>query len=383
MKRRGAAFLTLGALCAILALGSGVVTAAAAVAKIESVFELDGNVAHNSATLPPCDWENVVGNATACPAPTALMGGLTGTTGVIPDSGASDSSFTGGSKDTLDISSWHCTSKGPNAKDNLFNSYLATFSADNSTGDVLLYLGQERASNNGDAFGGFWLLQGTASCNTSVGNWVGAHVPGDLLVQTNFIHGGGTAVVTHIYQWTATGLSASALFTNAGCTGSLTDDPSCSVVNGSDISPSWDSSAVLAPPEFAETGIDLTQFYSAHSLGSIPCTFTVISETRESQSFDAELGDYVAPTAVPTHASNCVAPPVPSPTPSPSPSASTQPVSVGSTPTPAAAEGTTLASTGGSQLGFLFIGIPLMLLGFILLGLSVRVEVVRKDPPRT
>src|SRR5262249_53663066 len=76
-----------------------------------------------------------------------------------------ESTFTTGSKDTLNISTgWQCTgSNNVNDKDTLLNAYAVSFTAPN--GDKYIYFGLERFANNGDANIAFWFLQdGSVNC---------------------------------------------------------------------------------------------------------------------------------------------------------------------------------------------------------------------------
>src|SRR5207245_9684307 len=102
-----------------------------------------------------------------------------------------------GVKDIDAIANWGCkTQSNPLAKDNLLNAYGAFVQvpalAPHNAGDLVLYLGSERESNNGSPFAGFWLFQHLVKCQPLTGTFSGSHTDGDLLVVSNYTNGGGT-----------------------------------------------------------------------------------------------------------------------------------------------------------------------------------------------
>src|SRR5205807_6880166 len=136
-----------------------------------TAFEMDGNIHHNATTASPCDWGNVNPPVPVSEGPACTT--YFDRSGAINDLyvGKQDlSAFTTGSSDVNDIPNWGCTEKPFDAKDNILFAYGASFlesaSADtaNPTHRVV-YFGQERESNNGDAFAGFWLVHNNVSCS--------------------------------------------------------------------------------------------------------------------------------------------------------------------------------------------------------------------------
>src|SRR2546430_8336350 len=172
------------------------------------VFELDGNIVKDSTTPLPTDWGalfDASGNTQTLPS-----GGLDAHwVNDGPHSVTDLSTFTTGSKDTLDIANngWQCTpSNNITPKDDILHSYSFAIVAPSGTpraGDLLVYGGFERFANNGAGDLGLWLLQDpTVSCSSTKGavSFTGAHVVGDLLVVAEFSTGGGGST-NHKFQY--------------------------------------------------------------------------------------------------------------------------------------------------------------------------------------
>jgi hypothetical protein len=76
-------------------------------------------------------------------------------------SGSSDDVYTGGSKDSNDLSTWvYKDAASSNDKSDIENAFAAFYTATNS--DKLVYFGGDRTSNSGDENTAFWFLQNPA-----------------------------------------------------------------------------------------------------------------------------------------------------------------------------------------------------------------------------
>src|SRR6266851_3256570 len=164
------------------------------------MFELDGNIKHDSLTTPPYDWAslfNSSGNRIITPPSGALLADDFLPDFVNPDS-TYFSSNGAGVKDIDAISNWGCTTiHNPTAKDNLLNAYAALVQVPSgpTAGHFVLYVGSERESNNGTSFAGFWLFKNSVTCNPLTGTFSGSHTDGDILVVSNYTNGGGNQEV--------------------------------------------------------------------------------------------------------------------------------------------------------------------------------------------
>lgn len=263
------------------------------------MFELDGNIAHDSGTTPPFDWASLFdasGNQVATP---DLNGPLLAS-GFFSDAAEPDPSFFSGSvKDGDSIGSWNCkTQNNALAKDDLQNAYAAVVKvpagATDNAGHKVLYLGSERGSNNGDSFAGFWLLKDpTVGCSGS-GGFAGHHTDGDILVVSNYTNGGGTHNV-QVYEWQGDdatgGPVALPAFDGAKC-GGAANDTACAIANADTITSPW---APTSHPTntFVEAGVDLTAVLNTTGDS---CFSTFLAETRSSQEITAELKDFTGGT---------------------------------------------------------------------------------------
>src|SRR5437879_5622055 len=157
------------------------------------VFELDGNIVKDATTALPTDWGNGPGG-------TGLFSS-TGTTNPLPPGGldahwvndgphavTDTTTYTTGSKDTLDISAnWACTpSSNITPKEDILHAYSFSIlpQSGSRTGHLLVYGGFERFANNGAGDLGLWLLHDpTVSCSSRKGpvSFTGVHVVRDIL----------------------------------------------------------------------------------------------------------------------------------------------------------------------------------------------------------
>jgi hypothetical protein len=210
--------------------------------------------------------------------------------------------FTQGSKDTLNISSnWVCTpANNVTNKGDIQNAYAVSYT-DPVTQQQFLYFGQERNSNAGDANVGFWFLQdNNANCPSGGGAWTGNHVDGDLFIVSAFTNGGTVSTIT-AFKWVggASGhIDPTPVAGGGDCRASTqtAGDPICATANTTNITVPWltDNNGKttglghsLLTGEFFEGGINLTNT----GLGN-KCFNTFVGNTRSSQSLTATLFDF-------------------------------------------------------------------------------------------
>jgi uncharacterized repeat protein (TIGR01451 family) len=264
-----------------------------------SMFELDGNTVHNSATTPPWDWNSLFdasGNRLVTPDPD--NGPLLAST-FVSDAAVPDQSYFTSNKDIQPIASgqqhWGCDPiNNPLDKDDLLNAYAALVqvpaNAPDNAGHTVLYLGSERGSNNGTSFAGFWLLKDKSVGCSGSSNFSGQHTDGDLLIVSDYTNGGGTQDVS-VYRWNgndATGsLSATPIITGAICSLATVNDPACAIANSATITTPWSPTSHQSNT-FVETGIDMTTLLGQ----SGGCFTTFLAETRSSAELTATLKDF-------------------------------------------------------------------------------------------
>jgi hypothetical protein len=272
------------------------------------VFELDGDVTHEAATTPPYDWANLF---TSTGARVTGLADLVNST-FTPDPTTTDVAFiTGSSKDTIDVSSWMCTTKPVTPKDEIQNSYAAAFIAPSGSpvaGHVLLYMGLERGTVSGTSNAGFWIFKQPTACNPSTGTFVNpntgapvGHSDGDILLFASFTSGGTSASIS-LFTWrtacTSTSVSGC---TSTSPTGGLStpingqDCPTsnlnlCGIANGTaPITTPWAPGSV-GTNGFFEAGIDLTA--TVPGALSSSCFSTILADTRSSASVTSDLHDF-------------------------------------------------------------------------------------------
>ncbi len=296
-------------------------------------FQLDGDVTASTTTnvggsLQPHDWDSFFNADTTEKAlPTdytasAFSKDFQTTTkkGQIVFATLDPTTFTTGSKDTLDINpGWQCaSSNNVLSKNDIMNAYSVAYT-NPSNGHQILYFGLERNSNNGDANVAFWFLQDAVSCDSSNGTatFSGHHLDGDLLVVSAFTNGGGVSGID-VYRWNdpdgsgplVGSLGTTSVAHGADCIsggGTTGGDAVCATTNGGDantggfdaaITTPWQTAnatdglgTTLQPSEFFEGGLDLT----AKGLGG-HCFNTFVGDTRSSQSLTATIFDYALGT---------------------------------------------------------------------------------------
>ncbi|HET7487247.1 MAG TPA: hypothetical protein VFJ85_04915 [Acidimicrobiales bacterium] len=328
-QRRRAATSVLGA-AALVGLVVGNSIGAGAVAVSNLPMQLDGNTAVDTGP-PASDWETFFRGCTASDTGCLAAGDITAKTldpvpdGVLATGSNVDyrfpevTTFATGSKDTLNIGAitspkklaagWQCgNSNNLGAKDDLVNVYTVAY-RDPTTKHLFLYFGAEKSSNLGDNNIGIWFLQDSSVGCTIVNgrntDFSGHHVPGDVLLTAAFTKGGTEAAVES-HLWVAgadnggEGLLGPA---DSGflCTGSgATIDKACAITNLADFDPPWNhpvktpgaNGTALAPQEFYEGGVDVTQLLADSGQSTEPCITTFVADTRSSQSPTATLFDF-------------------------------------------------------------------------------------------
>jgi uncharacterized repeat protein (TIGR01451 family) len=295
----------LGILISALLLGLFVVPAQAV--HDLGLFELDRNAQDADFANLPDDWA-------------ALYAGGANTgahsddfSGVLPDIGADGGTQFqgGGSKDDLDITSWLWKKGEPLDKDDITNAYAAAYTntvdtGNNDVGDLIIYFGLDRFSTAGSAQVGFWFLQDPTFglTNTASGGgfkFSGAHVDGDILVQSNFTNGGVISNLT-VFEWQSgalvpvAGVPSPSECNPASPAPPLADDAACATVNQSATASPWPytpkanegPSGTFQTSAFFEGGINISRL-----IEDAGCFTAFTAETRSSTPFDARLKDFV------------------------------------------------------------------------------------------
>jgi hypothetical protein len=309
-RRRRWVFLCTAAVTIALA----VLIVPSALAVHDEAFQLDGDVSASTTTNygPPgttqlYDWDSMfdASGTAKSPLPTGFGVAAFKTDYTLKNGGfgnLDNSTYTQGSKDIDNISSWVCTpANNVTDKGDIVNAYATSYTT--AGGSQFLYFALERSSNNGDANVGFWFLQdGTAGCDAANGttNFTGAHQDGDIFIVSAFTKGGNVSTIT-AYRWNG-GANGSLGSTPVGTGGDCRDagnplgDSICATSNTGTIPTPWltDNNGKntgfghsLNHGEFFEGGIDLTQTH----LGD-KCFNTFIPDTRSSQSLTATLYDF-------------------------------------------------------------------------------------------
>ena len=266
------------------------------------VFELDGNIVRDSSGTFPTDWGALFdASGVTQPLPPGALDAHWVNDG--PHAVTDLTTFTTGSKDTLDIANagWQCTPSGNlTPKDDILHAYSLAITPQSGprTGHLLVYGGFERFTNNGAGDLGLWLLQDpNVACSSTKGavSFTGAHVVGDILFVGEFSTG-GTVTTLNAFEWVG-GSSPLMNITATGGADCRTADMTanfCSRSNTVSISTPWSTQDktsgpnTLATAEFFEVGIDLTGLFGSNA----PCINRFIFDTRTSPSVTATLKDY-------------------------------------------------------------------------------------------
>jgi len=292
------------------------------------LFELEGNTVDSAAA--GTDWDALYGGAT--PANMITF------TGITDDPAPQTIYWKGGSKDIEDVTQWWYKDGSVPDKDDITNAYAAAYSnpvdvcvdnlIDNNVvncatpgsvikhaqGDLIVYFGLDRYSNDGDAFAGFWFFQDAVATNGN-NQFTGQHIgrrpdpdnpgqtlPGDVLVLVEYPQASGSHPEIKVYEWdpddldndnVANNLDLLIAQSNAECDGSG-GKLACAISNLEDLAdePAWPytpkSGSGLPFESFFEGGINVTQL-----LGTTPCFAAFLAETRASRSETATLKDFV------------------------------------------------------------------------------------------
>src|SRR5262245_49545652 len=254
-KRRGLAlsWSALFVLSLLMQYFSFALAAPVAAVHDQGLFELDGNAVDQAAAGD--DWDQVYGGTSNAFQTKFVTDAVNST----PD----EHLFTtGGSKDGQDIPNWQWTT-GPGVQDknDIEHAFAAAYTS--ASNDAIVYFGQDRYAQDGDAFVGFWFFKGQVSeaadhtCN-------GVHQNGDILVQANFTNG-GVIQEFKVSKWDNGGLTQVA--TGVECTAALTNDDVCGKVNGTAIgeidspwsfTPKSGTANKIPAGGFFEAGLNLT-----------------------------------------------------------------------------------------------------------------------------
>src|SRR5437879_24142 len=266
------------------------------------VFELDGNIVKDSSGTFPTDWGALFDTSGVTqPLPAGALDAHWVNDG--PHAVTDLTTFTTGSKDTLDIANagWQCTPSGNlTPKDDILHSYSLAIIPQSGPrmGHLLVYGGFERFTNNGAGDLGLWLLQDpTVACSSTKGavSFTGAHAVGDILFVGEFSTG-GTVTTLNAFKWVG-GSSPLMNITATGGADCRTADMTgnfCSRSNTLSISTPWPTQDktsgpnTLATAEFLEVGIDLTGLFGSND----PCINRFVFDTRTSPSVTATLTSY-------------------------------------------------------------------------------------------
>lgn len=269
-------------------------------------FQLDGNIKQDSTSPVTYDWANFF-NASG--GKLSLPAGYTSSSFVKDFNTTTDrkgntvfdttdaSTYTIGSKDTLDVNQWSCTpANNVTDKGDIMNAY-ATAYTDPVSGHKFMFFALERNANAGDANVAFWFLAGNPTCPAAGGSFTGTHHDGDLLIVSAFTNGGSVSTI-NAYEWQSGALDTTPVANGGDCRSTtLTADPTCATSNTSVLTGiPWltENKAdgvghTLQTGEFFEGGIDL----SAPSVNlANNCFNTFIPDTRSSQSLTATLYDF-------------------------------------------------------------------------------------------
>ena len=349
-RRQGRRLLTALAIVSVVS-GTFFVGATVLASTPANRFELEGNA--TSQTVD--DWDHVCHQVVGSDCSTsANTNGATAVAwaedvhGAISPldacTGTNCTIFTGGgSKDPIDINqwAWKDNTGGLPDKDNLLHGFAARYSitpsascpvpatAPAGTKCEMLFFGNDRYDNSGDAQQGFWFFQNKIGLGTnSVGGGNGFtssggtefHRNGDLLLISDFSNGGDVSTIT-VYTWdtgcTATNIPKTGPVSGVSCgDANLRYQASSDAANCNPVDPAITgfcgivnpTNGTAAPWPFVDkTAIGPTHPANTYLQGELyeggvnlsflglagECFASVASETRSSQSTTATLKDFV------------------------------------------------------------------------------------------
>ncbi len=252
LASRGLLFLPLFFLFMLQSLGS-----------YSQTITIDGN---------PSDWPAAL-NAAAIPVKEFVRDA----------NNTNDNQFTGGASDGDLITGWQWVLGNTNDKGDISNAGAVLI------GTKIYFFG-DRTAINGDAQIGFWFfLGGVAPSGTGLSNspFSGTHVVGDILVLSHFTNGGGV-VQLEIYEWNGSGITHLGTTSNAS-------------VNAADFAVPAYNDHIYGPWTYTPktgtgyvTGSFFEGYFDIGTLSSNVCFSSFLLETRNSQSVNASLQDFVA-----------------------------------------------------------------------------------------
>jgi uncharacterized repeat protein (TIGR01451 family) len=200
------------------------------------------------------------------------------------------SNFTGGgSKIENGIGQWSWGSTpAPPDKNDLLDAFAAAYV---NQGDLVVYFGGDRFDTSGDSGFGFWFFKEPVSARPD-GTFSGRHVPGDILVISEFTNGGSVSTIK-LYEWVgddATG-SPSLVLTGQECNGA--GNNMCGIVNTTVQTAPWSytdkaGNSDFQPGAFFEGGVNLSAL-----LGGEVCFANIMAITASSQETTSQMKDFV------------------------------------------------------------------------------------------
>lgn len=261
------------------------------------VFELDGN-AITAGTGD--DWDRVAnGNDSATPGVFVQDTIPPGTDRIF---------IGGGSKDERDISgsnAWAHTDGTPPDKNDIEHAFAGAYF---NGPELLIYFGADRFANNGDSAVGFWFFQDNVSANPD-GSFNGKHVPGDILITSDFRNGGGVSVI-NVFKWVGGRNPLQLLASGSPAQPGSPNTPACLQKNGVDVACAIANRTATPVPAvwpggytfkgggndgnfpistLFEGGINITQLLGTNAT----CFSSFMAMTRTSASTTAQLKDFV------------------------------------------------------------------------------------------
>lgn len=314
-------------------------------ADADTVFHEECNAI---AVVPPANGDGAI--VSAC-SPPSLTSGPNGFMGNDPlkdsDSGAFDQAFIVDSKepdvshhepsnkDDQPLNLWGCSLKqNVNDKNDLLQGFVSFYQVpatdtDVTLGDILVFAGGVRDSNEGNENLGVWFYKDpnvncTSTSQGGTGEFTGVHTDGDLLLVSEFENGGLNAVLK-AFEWDdptpatpedgdeslVQKFSSSECADASGSPGNThpANAPGsnvktlCGMVNNTSIFPAWVPSTKgaggggpkpavgeLQQNLWGEIAANLTQ---TTGLGANTCFSKVLIETRTSSALDSNLFDYM------------------------------------------------------------------------------------------
>jgi hypothetical protein len=263
----------------------------------DDLFELDGNATTSGSGD---DWDRIANHAGNADPGVFVQD-------TIPP--ATDRIFIGGgSKDERDISgsnAWAHTDGTPPDKNDIEHAFAGAY---HKGDELLIYFGADRYSNNGDSAVGFWFFQDNVGTKAD-GSFSGKHIPGDILVTSDFRNGGGVSVI-NVYKWVGGRNPLQLLVSGSPAQPGSPNTPSCLQQSGVDVACAIANRAPAAVPAvwpggfvfkgggnngmfpvstLFEGGINITRLLGTNAT----CFSSFMAMTRTSASTTAQLKDFV------------------------------------------------------------------------------------------